>query len=337
MDQLPFGEDAGGSGESSKFKFTTYERDAWLDYAVNRHYNPRQGRFIQADPLRMGAASSTNPQSLNLYSYSQNDPINAFDPLGTTCSAEYSYSSCGGGGGFWGGGGGGFGDHVAKYNSKYGGLSSHIAEGMEAHDERVDNARAGRGFKTNEEIEADDSAQQRQQNKRKEKPQKKQNEQQKSPLQGPPVATGDVVVDAGILVLTAIAIAIAVWQENGMHGWVDNQGEFVDIKDDYVIVRGGATNEPPMNGQVFSGAFGFSIFDAGKGVPHNKLSHTTAGEIRNSGGTVFHKVEEAYPGGPNNLRHVNITLGDKNPFVGPIENPVPRNERIPTDPNRKKK
>jgi RHS repeat-associated protein len=153
MNHLPFGEDIGGSGESAKHKFTTYERDAWLDYAVNRHYDPRHGRFIQADPLRMGAASLANPQSLNLYSYAQNDPVNAVDPLGTMCSAEYSYSSCGGGGGFWGGGGGGggFGNDVARYNREYGGMPKNIADALQKHDRRVANARAGWGFEIGKE------------------------------------------------------------------------------------------------------------------------------------------------------------------------------------------
>jgi uncharacterized protein RhaS with RHS repeats len=49
---------------------------------VNRHYDPQRGRFAQADPLGMGAASLENPQSLNLYSYVQNDPVNFADPSG---------------------------------------------------------------------------------------------------------------------------------------------------------------------------------------------------------------------------------------------------------------
>jgi len=81
-DHLPFGEEIGFTGESEKHKFTTYERDGALDYAVNRHYASQQGRFAQADPLGMGAASLADPQSLNLYSYVQNDPGNAVDPSG---------------------------------------------------------------------------------------------------------------------------------------------------------------------------------------------------------------------------------------------------------------
>src|SRR5262249_11221312 len=79
---LPFGEEIGFTGESEKHKFTTYERDGTLDYAVNRHYASQQGRFNHVDPLGMGAASLSNPQSLNLYSYVQNDPVNFVDPSG---------------------------------------------------------------------------------------------------------------------------------------------------------------------------------------------------------------------------------------------------------------
>ena len=37
---------------------------------------------MQPDPLGLGASDATNPQSLNLYSYVQNDPINLIDPSG---------------------------------------------------------------------------------------------------------------------------------------------------------------------------------------------------------------------------------------------------------------
>src|SRR5262249_23610086 len=77
-----FGEEIGFTGESEKHKFTTYERDGALDYAVNRQYHSQHGRFNQVDPLGMGAASLADPQSLNLYSYVLNDPVNFTDPLG---------------------------------------------------------------------------------------------------------------------------------------------------------------------------------------------------------------------------------------------------------------
>jgi RHS repeat-associated protein len=60
-----------------------------LDYAVNRFYSPQQGRFTQVDPIGMGAASLGNPQTLNLYAYCVNDPVNHADPLGLYIPDDY--------------------------------------------------------------------------------------------------------------------------------------------------------------------------------------------------------------------------------------------------------
>jgi len=81
---LPFGGLPAGSPNASGRLFTSYDRSAatGLDYAVNRFYDPYQGRFMQPDPLGMKAANLSNPQSLNMYSYVGNDPLNAIDPLG---------------------------------------------------------------------------------------------------------------------------------------------------------------------------------------------------------------------------------------------------------------
>jgi RHS repeat-associated protein len=82
---LPFGTplDAESTGATNR-RFTSYDRSTatGLDYAVNRHYDPKQGRFTQPDPLGMGAASLADPQSLNMYSYVGNDPMNRVDPDG---------------------------------------------------------------------------------------------------------------------------------------------------------------------------------------------------------------------------------------------------------------
>ncbi|MCC6329731.1 MAG: RHS repeat-associated core domain-containing protein [Acidobacteria bacterium] len=65
-------------------RFTSYDRSAFtkLDYAVNRTYDSKLGRFTQVDPIGMQAASLAAPQTLNLYSYCGNDPINNTDPSG---------------------------------------------------------------------------------------------------------------------------------------------------------------------------------------------------------------------------------------------------------------
>ncbi len=83
---LPYGTalTSESSGGFNNRRFTSYDRSATtgMDYAVNRFYNPEQGRFNQVDPIGMGAVRLGNPQSLNLYGYCENDPINHVDPDG---------------------------------------------------------------------------------------------------------------------------------------------------------------------------------------------------------------------------------------------------------------
>lgn len=75
---------------------------------------------MQPDPLMLGASDLSNPQSLNLYSYVQNDPINATDPSGLFLQAPpnpgwnelfwgwlFGGPSIGGGGDLFDGGGSG--------------------------------------------------------------------------------------------------------------------------------------------------------------------------------------------------------------------------------------
>jgi RHS repeat-associated protein len=93
---LPFGTalDSESTGvNTTARRFTSYERSAQtgLDYAVNRHYDARQGRFTQVDPIGMSAVSLANPQTLNLYAYCANDPINNIDPNGLFFGAVFSF------------------------------------------------------------------------------------------------------------------------------------------------------------------------------------------------------------------------------------------------------
>jgi RHS repeat-associated protein len=75
---LPFGTsiDAETTGTSNQ-RFTSYDRSdsTGLDYAVNRTYNAGQSRFTQVDPIGMASASLGDPQSLNMYAYVTNNPI----------------------------------------------------------------------------------------------------------------------------------------------------------------------------------------------------------------------------------------------------------------------
>jgi len=82
---FPYGE-SWYESSSDPMKFTSYTRDSGtgesgLDYAMFRQYNSGQGRFMSAD-LMIGNPNS--PESLNRYTYTNNDPINAADLLGLT-------------------------------------------------------------------------------------------------------------------------------------------------------------------------------------------------------------------------------------------------------------
>lgn len=82
-ESLPFGSSMITNGGTTP-SFTSYDRDhrTGLDYAINRFYHPQLGRFLQPDPLGPAAFQTLNPQSLNLYTYCSNDPINYTDPVG---------------------------------------------------------------------------------------------------------------------------------------------------------------------------------------------------------------------------------------------------------------
>jgi RHS repeat-associated protein len=82
---LPFGTALGSETSRSESKrFTSYDRSVrtGLDYAINRTYDSKLGRFTQVDPIKMRSVSLVAPQTLNLYGYCGNDPINHTDASG---------------------------------------------------------------------------------------------------------------------------------------------------------------------------------------------------------------------------------------------------------------
>ena len=91
---LPFGTalETESTGATNR-RFTSYDRSTTtgLDYAINRQYDSRQGRFTQVDPLGMAAASLADPQTLNMYSYVGNDPVNRVDPDGQFWGALFRF------------------------------------------------------------------------------------------------------------------------------------------------------------------------------------------------------------------------------------------------------
>ena len=82
---LPFGTEITAETQATtNQRFTSYDRSGatGLDYAVNRTYNSGQGRFTTVDPIGMQATQLSDPQSLNLFAYTQNNPVDLTDPSG---------------------------------------------------------------------------------------------------------------------------------------------------------------------------------------------------------------------------------------------------------------
>jgi len=85
-DYYPYGEERVAT-VGDRNKFGTYHRDqTGLDYADQRYYNSAIGRFLTVDPLIDTTRDS--------FSYAGSDPVNFFDPGGTSrigmeCNAAY--------------------------------------------------------------------------------------------------------------------------------------------------------------------------------------------------------------------------------------------------------
>lgn len=84
-DFYPFGgERVITSSSGNKFKFTGKERDdeSGLDFFGARYYASSLGRFMGPDPLGVLKKLHENPQDLNLYTYTINNPMRFVDPDG---------------------------------------------------------------------------------------------------------------------------------------------------------------------------------------------------------------------------------------------------------------
>jgi RHS repeat-associated protein len=78
------------SDAQNHYLFTGKERDAEssLDYFGARYYASVMGRFMSPDDSDVGENDPSNPQSWNLYSYVQNNPLTNTDPDGHDCVTQ---------------------------------------------------------------------------------------------------------------------------------------------------------------------------------------------------------------------------------------------------------
>ena len=86
-DYQPFGEEVARTsygGDDVRKQFTAYERDneSGLDFAQARYYDKNLGRFNSVDPIYVTSERLVDPQRLNLFIYSRDNPVNFIDPTG---------------------------------------------------------------------------------------------------------------------------------------------------------------------------------------------------------------------------------------------------------------
>ena len=84
----PYGEAWYRANTTTKFIFTSYERDSESghDYAMARYYHVPFGRFCSADPV---FGSPGDPQSWNRYVYARDNPVNLTDPSGMSWLSSF--------------------------------------------------------------------------------------------------------------------------------------------------------------------------------------------------------------------------------------------------------
>jgi RHS repeat-associated protein len=89
LDYAPYGSvlasTNSGQGNISKGFIGQYSDQSGLSYLNARYYNPAQGQFLSQDPVFLSNPKQQNlqdPQSLNAYSYSEDNPITKSDPSG---------------------------------------------------------------------------------------------------------------------------------------------------------------------------------------------------------------------------------------------------------------
>ncbi len=89
----PYGRTSSGGVGTDK-QFTGHQKEGALYFMQARFYDPMLGRFMSADSI---VPEPGNPQSLNRYSYVNNNPLRYTDPTGLSPNQGlYCVLSCGG-------------------------------------------------------------------------------------------------------------------------------------------------------------------------------------------------------------------------------------------------
>jgi RHS repeat-associated protein len=298
-DFYPFGgERVLSSSSGNRYKFTSKERDSesGLDEFGARYYSSTLARFTISDwagkPTSVPYADFANPQSLNLYAFTKNNPVTNADTDGH-CDGSCILSIA-----TWVASGIAR-DGSPKEFAKNVGVGAAKGAGSFVYNagKTVDTAFSSMGNPAAAVVAAL-------------KP-------------GPAALEPSNTTQAQASVATQVALTVATVLAPGM-----TSSASAGVADASFVVRGGAGEMPPP-GTTFSGAQGATLEEAASGVPHGTIRSTTAGAIREGGGSV-ESAPELTRSGVMNDKHVNITEGTTKPssFSDPQPNPVPKKDRI---------
>ena len=101
LDYYPYGgsrinSTSGNYSGAGRQYINRFSDQSTLDYLTNRYYDPARGQFISQDPVFLGDPREQdlqNPQSLNSYSYANDNPITGKDPDGKQTAAAIAASN----------------------------------------------------------------------------------------------------------------------------------------------------------------------------------------------------------------------------------------------------
>jgi RHS repeat-associated protein len=296
---------------SRQFTGLVKDDETGLYYCVRRYYDPELGRFIQPDQVIQDLA---NPQSYNRYSYCANNPLRYTDPTGldfiaTSADLRYGYIP---------------GPNAYKTgNSTIGQIGASFYNVLPAFANATYQAMRGIGaldsaagdvLQTATFAVTGD-------------PQLAANSRGLTLL----VPVGGEIGAAEKIETTVIkadeAASSAIVKYDPKFALQQGANPATVVPDAYSVVRGGQAPMPAA-GATFSGSMGATVPEAAAGVPHGTIRATTAGAVRQQGGSVV-LAPEATRSGAINQSHVNVTEGSSPTVFGPpAPNPVPKSERV---------
>jgi len=284
---------------SRRFTGQVLDAESGLYYYNARYYDPELGRFIQPDDV---IQDLSNPQSYNRYSYCVNDPLRYTDPTGKDfvlnaglvngpvpyMTARSTLGQIG----------------ASVYNMfpLVDNSIHQVLRGVAA----VDHAAGDVLQATTLAVTGD--------------PQLAENSRNVTLLIG---GVGEIGKVAKIEETASGAIV----KYDAKFALQQGANPATVVPDPYAVVRGGQAPMPAA-GTTFSGSMGATVSDAAAGVPHGTIRSTTAGAVREQGGSVV-LAPEATRSGAINQSHVNVTEGSSPTVFGPpAPNPVPKSERV---------